>query len=189
MWAGVLAGWLLYAIFITGGISYFREELTQWLRPELPARPAVLDQAAATQQALATLTRVAAGADRWQLDLPAPRNNVIEASWERGDHRERALLSPADGAQLHPRATCGGEFFYYFHFGRAPPQGRRVAGVAALHRGRQCGMRGGIAGGSAGVPAGEPAAAAGAGRPCACKCAPGPARHGVGLPRAASGCR
>ncbi|OEZ91438.1 PepSY-associated TM helix domain-containing protein [Duganella phyllosphaerae] len=115
-WAGVLAGWLLYAIFVTGGISYFREELTQWLRPELPARPAVLDQVAATQHALATLARVAASADRWQIDLPGPRNNVIEASWERGDHRERALLSPADGAQLHPRATHGGEFFYYFHF-------------------------------------------------------------------------
>ena len=111
-WAGVLAGWLLYAIFITGGISYFREELTQWLRPELPARPAVLDQAAAAQRALATLAQQAAGADRWQIDLPGPRHNVIDASWESGDHRERAPLSTADGAALHPRATHGGECFY-----------------------------------------------------------------------------
>ena len=137
VWAGVLAGWLLYAIFITGGISYFREELTQWLRPELPARPAVLDQAAAAQQALATLAREAAGADRWQFDLPGPRNNVIEASWEHGadGDRERVLLSPVDGAVLHPRATHGGEFFYYFHFSLhylPGTLGRWIVGLCAM---------------------------------------------------------
>ena len=134
-WAGVLAGWLLYAIFITGGISYFREELTQWLRPELPARPAVLDQAAAAQRALATLAQQAAGADRWQIDLPGPRHNVIDASWESGDHRERAPLSTADGAALHPRATHGGEFFYYFHFALhylPDTLGRWIVGLCAM---------------------------------------------------------
>jgi len=134
-WAGVLAGWLLYAIFITGGISYFREELTQWLRPELPSRPTVLDQAAAAQRALATLAQQAAGAERWQIDLPGPRHNVIDASWESGDHRERALLSPADGAVLHPRATHGGEFFYYFHFSLhylPGTLGRWIVGLCAM---------------------------------------------------------
>lgn len=133
--AGVLAGWLLYAIFITGGISYFREELTQWLRPELPARPAVLDQAAAAQRALATLAQQAAGADQWQIDLPGPRHNVIDASWERNGDRERALLSPADGAVLHPRATHGGEFFYYFHFSLhylPGTLGRWIVGLCAM---------------------------------------------------------
>lgn len=59
LWAGVVAGWLLYAIFITGGISCFREELTQWLRPEIAARPAVLDRTDAVRRALATLARQA----------------------------------------------------------------------------------------------------------------------------------
>jgi uncharacterized iron-regulated membrane protein len=35
-WAGLLAGWVIYAMFITGSVSYFREELTQWMQPEIP---------------------------------------------------------------------------------------------------------------------------------------------------------
>jgi len=116
LWAGLLAGWLLFAIFVTGGISYYRDELTQWLRPEIPARPAMLDQAAASQRALDVLARQGDGADEWQVILPGPRVNAIELAWERGDSRERALLDPASGAVLAPRATQGGEFFYYFHF-------------------------------------------------------------------------
>lgn len=115
-WAGLLTGWLLYAIFITGGISYFREELTQWLRPEIPARPAMLEPVALTQHALAVLARQAAGADRWQIVLPDRRSNAVEVMWELGDDRQRALLDPASGALLQPRASHGGEFFYYFHF-------------------------------------------------------------------------
>jgi uncharacterized iron-regulated membrane protein len=116
LWAGLLAGWLLFAIFVTGGISYYRDELTQWLQPEIPARPAALDQAAAIRRALDTLATQGAGADEWHVILPGPRVNVIETAWERGDSRERALLDPASGAVLAPRATQGGEFFYYFHF-------------------------------------------------------------------------
>lgn len=116
LWAGLLGGWLLFAIFVTGGISYYRDELTQWLRPEIPARPALLDQAAAAQRALDTLARQGGNADQWQVILPGARSNAIEAAWERGDTRERALLDPASGAELTPRATQGGEFFYYFHF-------------------------------------------------------------------------
>lgn len=116
LWAGLLGGWLLIAIFVTGGISYYRDELTQWLRPEIPARPAMLDQAAAAQRALGTLARQGAGFDEWHLILPGARANAIEVAWERGDTRERALLDPASGALLAPRATQGGEFFYYFHF-------------------------------------------------------------------------
>lgn len=116
LWAGLLGGWLLIAIFVTGGISYYRDELTQWLRPEIPARPAVLDQTATAQRALDTLSRPGNGADEWQLILPGARSNAIEAAWERGDTRERALLDPASGAVLAPRDTQGGEFFYYFHF-------------------------------------------------------------------------
>lgn len=116
LWAGLLAGWLLYAIFITGGISFFREELNQWMRPEIPARPTVLDQTVAVQHALATLTRQAAGASQWQIDLPGARNNVIEAAWETPHGRQRALLDPRTGDMLTPRDTQAGEFFYYFHF-------------------------------------------------------------------------
>ncbi|SDG45449.1 Uncharacterized iron-regulated membrane protein [Duganella sp. OV458] len=134
-WAGVLAGWLLYAIFITGGISYFRDELTQWLRPEIPARPAMLDQTETAQRALATLAQQAGGAEQWQINLPGARSNVIDAAWESGDDYQRALLAPASGALLHPRDTEGGEFFYYLHFSLhylPGTLGRWIVGLCAM---------------------------------------------------------
>jgi uncharacterized iron-regulated membrane protein len=134
-WAGVLAGWLLYAIFITGGISYFRDELTQWLRPEIPARPAMLDQTQAAQRALVTLAQQAGGAERWQINLPGERSNVIDAAWEKGDDYQRALLDPASCALLHPRDTEGGEFFYYLHFSLhylPGTLGRWIVGLCAV---------------------------------------------------------
>ena len=36
IWAGLLVGWLLYAMFLTGTVAYFRDETSQWMRPELP---------------------------------------------------------------------------------------------------------------------------------------------------------
>lgn len=134
-WAGVLAGWLLYAIFVTGGISYFRDELTQWLRPEIPARPAMLDQAETARRALAALAQHAGGAERWQIILPGARSNVIEAAWESGDNHQRALLNPASGALLQPRDTEGGEFFYYLHFSLhylPGTLGRWIVGLCAM---------------------------------------------------------
>src|SRR5690606_20527900 len=29
-WSGLLLGWLLFAIFLTGTLSYFRQEITYW---------------------------------------------------------------------------------------------------------------------------------------------------------------
>nr|WP_315249374.1 PepSY-associated TM helix domain-containing protein [uncultured Duganella sp.] len=134
-WAGLLAGWLLYAIFITGGVSYFREELTQWLRPEIPVRPAVLDQTAVAQRALATLEQQAGTADSWQIMLPGPRSNAVEIAWELSDDQQRAWLEPATGALLQPRATQAGEFFYYFHFSLhylPATLGRWIVGLCAM---------------------------------------------------------
>ncbi|MFP3519429.1 PepSY-associated TM helix domain-containing protein, partial [Pseudomonas sp. SIMBA_077] len=37
-WSGLLFGWLLFAIFLTGTLSYFKDEITHWMQPEAPAR-------------------------------------------------------------------------------------------------------------------------------------------------------
>ena len=31
-WVGLLLGWFLYAMFLTGTVSYFKEEISQWMR-------------------------------------------------------------------------------------------------------------------------------------------------------------
>ncbi|WP_313644958.1 PepSY-associated TM helix domain-containing protein, partial [Pseudomonas sp.] len=34
-WTGLLFGWLLFAIFLTGTLSYFKEEVSHWAKPEV----------------------------------------------------------------------------------------------------------------------------------------------------------
>ena len=54
IWTGLLAGWLLYAMFLTGTVSYFKEELSQWMRPELPQQAQVPDPAEVAARVAAT---------------------------------------------------------------------------------------------------------------------------------------
>ena len=37
-WSGLVVGWVLFAVFVTGTASYYRSEISQWMRPEL-SRP------------------------------------------------------------------------------------------------------------------------------------------------------
>ncbi|WP_312512447.1 PepSY-associated TM helix domain-containing protein [Massilia sp.] len=148
-WGGLLAGWLLLVVCITGAASYYRDELTLWMQPEW--HDAVLDtppQERAARAALARLERLAPGADSWIVDLPAPRQPLTAIRWTSPDG---VRLAPAagrpggafdsawlDGAgQLLPaaRATEGGAFFAVFHFTLhyMPVRwGRWIVSIAAL---------------------------------------------------------
>lgn len=135
IWVGVLAGWLLYAIFATGGISFFRDEISQWLRPELTARPTQLDSIKVGELALASMARLAPDNQQWQIVLPTIRSNVIEAAWQSTGDRERTFLSPMTGDPVNVRNTQAGEFFYYFHFSlHYLPRtlGRWIVGLCAM---------------------------------------------------------
>ena len=61
IWAGLLVGWILYAMFLTGTVSYFKEEISQWMRPELPHQAQVPDAAQATALIARELQTLAAG--------------------------------------------------------------------------------------------------------------------------------
>jgi uncharacterized iron-regulated membrane protein len=115
-WTGLLFGWLLYAMFLTGAVSYFREELSQWMRPEVPALEQPPDAAGSTVQAVASLRALAPGATQWIIELAGERTNVVAASWRIADDHGRAMLDPHTGHPVLARPTYGGEFFYYFHF-------------------------------------------------------------------------
>lgn len=115
-WAGLLLGWLLYAMFLTGGASYFREEISQWMRPEIPALHSLPPADLSTARAAEMLQGIAAASAQWVIDLPSARTNVIAVTWHGVGDSGRALLDPNSGDVLHARTTFGGEFFYYFHF-------------------------------------------------------------------------
>ncbi|MBY4899214.1 PepSY domain-containing protein [Cupriavidus sp. AU9028] len=129
-WAGLLVCWVLFLVFCAGTSSYFKDEISLWMKPELHRRgPVTVSDTQATQQAIGYLQRHAAGAPRWFISLPDERRPVVSVLWtlppkqaaggEGGKRRrfETRLLDPATGEVLaDARETRGGEFLYRLHF-------------------------------------------------------------------------
>jgi len=134
-WAGLIFGWLLFAIFLTGTMSYFKPEITRWSQPEIPLR--TLDTATSLARAQDYLQRHAADASSWFIELPDERTPGIGVGWRGGDGPRgftRKTLDAQTGEEIHARASRGGEFFYRFHFELQMPYpwGRWLATFAAL---------------------------------------------------------
>ena len=135
-WTGLVLGWLLFAVFLTGTLAYFRSEITLWMTPELhAARPGQ----APAQLALDRLAELAPEADSWSVTLPSERSPVLGLSWrDPGQPQQRGagqVMDPATGALLTPRDTAGGNFLYRFHFelhGLPREAARWIVGVATM---------------------------------------------------------
>ena len=140
-WVGLLLGWFLYAMFLTGTVSYFKDELSQWMRPELARLSQLPDQAATAQRIADELATLAPGSAQWSMRLPDARNNSVSAFWRTGTRGagqrgfEEANFDPVSGQKVASRATLGGDFFYRFHFQfHYMPVfwGRWLAGIAGM---------------------------------------------------------
>ncbi|KDD15290.1 PepSY-associated TM helix domain-containing protein [Bordetella bronchiseptica] len=137
-WSGLIFGWVLFAMFLTGTLAFFRPEITRWMQPEIDVAPVSAEQASAVAQRY--LQAHAPDARRWFVTLPTQRAPAIQLSYpavkpkpgERGF--TRVSLDPATGDALHARQTRGGDFFYRFHFEleMAFPWGRWLASIAGM---------------------------------------------------------
>lgn len=136
-WAGLLFGWLLFAVFVTGTVSYFRDEISLWMRPEI-ARQMPVPPGIAAAAAVHQLGEIGKSARRWMIDLPNNRTPVTAALVLRdprnGPAFTRLTLSPGSGEPIKTRNTAGGDFLYYFHFDLYMPQrlGRYLVCTAAI---------------------------------------------------------
>ena len=140
-WVGLLLGWVLYAMFLTGTVAYFKDELSQWMRPDLARQVAVPDPAVVAQRMVEQFSEQIPGATQWSMRLPDARINSVYAFWRipRGPSAPRGFgegnFNPQTGEELTSRATLGGDFFYRFHFQfhyMPVLWGRWLAGVAAM---------------------------------------------------------
>ncbi|WP_449409562.1 PepSY-associated TM helix domain-containing protein [Methylobacterium komagatae] len=133
-WSGLVVGWVLFAVFVTGTASYYKDDITRWMRPEL--RETAVDPAAAATLASAYLARQMPEAGGWYIQLPKPDVPVTEVYWWKSFDGpfHHALLDPATGAPTHARETKGGDFLYRFHFELALPSlwGRWIVGSCAM---------------------------------------------------------
>lgn len=140
IWVGLLAGWILYAMFLTGTVSYFRDELSRYTRPEIATLSKLPDAAAVTQRTVTTIMADTPAASQINLNLPGTRMPWVSAMWAspggRGRHGfDSGLFDASTGAPLQARETGGGDFFYAFHFNlhyMPATWGRWIVGLCAM---------------------------------------------------------
>lgn len=141
-WASLILGWLLYAIFLTGTLSFFQNEITTWMKPEFHQSIPQQSQIQQTRVALNYLQQHHPDAGSWAIQLPNARQNVtvinIRAAGEDPRARRggtRVTIDSSTGEILEARETRGGSFLYRFHFelyGLPRIWARWIVGIATL---------------------------------------------------------
>jgi uncharacterized iron-regulated membrane protein len=137
-WSGLIVGWVLFAVFVTGTASYYRPEISRWMRPELQAGTVRGPDAtaAAVERGVAYLQAQAGGARSWFITPPRPDLPLLELFWRTGPGQppSHVFLDPETGAPAALRETRGGDFLYRFHFelNMAPLWGRWIVGICAM---------------------------------------------------------
>ena len=116
-WAGLILGWLLFAIFLTGTLSFFKNEFNLWMRPEMHGLPRTdAADAQVAQKSVDALVRKAPDVTQWILHLPDDRDPAVNMLWRStGNGRFETLrMNPQTGEPIEARQTRGGDFFYRF---------------------------------------------------------------------------
>lgn len=143
-WAGLLTGWVLFFVFVTGTFGYVNSEVSRWMRPELPmtATPPAARLLPVAQTWLAANGQ---DAERLYVFFPGRRGETqLEAAWQAwpkegesyGEYH-RATIDPATGLEAKDkvRETGGGDELYRMHYAlRYMPYdwGIRIVGICTM---------------------------------------------------------
>lgn len=125
-WFGLLLGWLLFLVFSMGTVSYFNEEITRWMQPELliPVSDSdssrQLDKPIESTQvllsAIQSLRQHHNQADSWYVEPPTERVPTAYFYYEEGDDYTIGSYDANTNTLTNGRETEGGNFFYRMHF-------------------------------------------------------------------------
>lgn len=123
-WGGLVVGWILYFVFVTGTLGYLDSEIDQWSRPEIVNQP--VSEAQALSAAFSYLQRVAPDAERWFIGAPTTRERPgLYFYWERAheegkEHSEEdegyGYLDPVTAEKIQARDTHGAQTLYRMHW-------------------------------------------------------------------------
>ncbi|TKB04329.1 PepSY domain-containing protein [Alteromonas portus] len=129
---GVILGWLLFAIFFTGTLSYFTPEMTRYLMPE--RGHISQSQQSMIAHSFAYLGTHAGEADQWRIALPSERSAHWSVQWREGKQRRTVTFNNQLAASENETETKGGLFFRNFHYTLQLRGygGRYIAGIAAM---------------------------------------------------------
>jgi uncharacterized iron-regulated membrane protein len=137
-WSGLLLGWLMYAIFVTGTISFFRDEISFWMQPE--QHVSMADEGT-PERVLSAMQKMAPDASVWSVSLPGPRDAAVRVQWfDQGEKPSkfgghRVALDAGTAQVLPQRESRGADFLYRFHFelyGMPRIAARWIVGIATM---------------------------------------------------------
>lgn len=147
-WSGLLVCWVLFLVFCAGTASYFKEEITLWMKPELhQAAQAPASTGQLAQTAVNYMSKNAADAPRWFISLPADRSSSLTGGWivpptavdkaagRRGKFQNDTIDAVSGEKMAAVRETRGGEFLYRLHYDLhyMPVQWARwIVGICAM---------------------------------------------------------
>lgn len=127
-WVGLLVCWLLFLIFFAGTLSFFKDEISFWAKPEIHQirhqDHRVASQAKQINDVFADLQQKAPNSLSWRINMPDSRNPVLSYGYaepkQPGQRRAPFNYTHIDPNTLEPvpepRDTKGGGFFYRLHF-------------------------------------------------------------------------
>jgi uncharacterized iron-regulated membrane protein len=130
-YSGLLVGWVLFLVFAAGTASYFKDEITYWMKPESHvAHPPAPPQPEIAERAVTTLQERGPASPRWFITMPTEREPEVRASFtkppppkgqkaepgRRGRFETLELDAHTGKPLAETRETRGGEFFYRLHF-------------------------------------------------------------------------
>lgn len=117
-WSGLLPGWVLYFVFVTGTLGYFDDEIDRWMQPERPIDSTVSNPEQAIDAGMAGLQKIAPDAQRW---LIFTHNDRINSDVMVGSHNgpvriDYAYVDPATREAVETRETGGAQLLYQMHY-------------------------------------------------------------------------
>jgi len=122
-WVGLVVGWILFFMFLTGTTGYFYEEITRWMEPERPLITHKVSNSQLIDKAQNYLEIHASESQEWHIFLPNRRDSNLKVSWReqpeiggtRGKKVKR-ILDVHTGEDVHIRETAGGRLLYRMHY-------------------------------------------------------------------------
>jgi uncharacterized iron-regulated membrane protein len=122
-WVGLVVGWILFFMFLTGTTGYFYKEITRWMEPERPLIAHNVSNIRLIDNAESYLNTHAEGVNKWTIYLPSHRDANLKVGWreppllgeERGEKVNR-VLDVNTGKSISTRETGGGQILYRMHY-------------------------------------------------------------------------
>jgi len=122
-WVGLVVGWMLFFMFLTGTLGYFYQEITRWMEPERPFIEHNISNEQLINVAEAYLKKNAQGIGERDIYLPNARDHNLRVGWrhlpkadkKRGQYKI-TVLDIVTGKKVESRATGGGRLLYRMHY-------------------------------------------------------------------------